>query len=253
MGDLLRCMKSDFYKLRHTWTLWMHLLAPFMGAAVFLAYYAVSGWSASTKVSCYFEAVAIAFPLTVGLICSMVVSQEEQAGNFQELTARTKWKGTAFLSKLLMLVLGALFSIVVAFAVFGMGLQHVLHQQNLPVTCYVQAGAGLFAASVLLYAVHLHLSLKFGKGASIGLGIVGSLISAIMITGLGDATWKAMPWGWGVRFCDYAVLFQKDPAACKMFQGEIHQGIMFMTLEGCIGIMAALIWFCRFEGRKSCE
>ena len=41
--------------------------------------------------------------------------------------------------------------------------------------------------------------MSFGKGASMGLGIAGSLIAALMITGLGDATWKYIPWAWGVR------------------------------------------------------
>ena len=31
-------------------------------------------------------------------------------------------------------------------------------------------------------------------------GIVGSLLSALLVTKLGDFIWKFLPWGWGVRF-----------------------------------------------------
>lgn len=253
MMSLFRSIKADFYKLRHTPVLWIHLLIPFIGAVVFLAYYAISSWSVNTKISAYFETLAIVFPLLIGVICSMVVSQEEQAGNFQELIARTKWRGTAFFSKILVLILGALVSIVIALTVFGMGFQYVLQQQNFPISCYVKVAIGLLVGNLFLYIIHLYLSLKFGKGASIGLGIVGSVISAIMLTGLGDRIWKATPWAWGGSFCDFAVLKQINTSVYNMVQGEVTQGIIIMIIESFIALLLVLFWFCRFEGRKSCE
>lgn len=62
-----------------------------------------------------------------------------------------------------------------------------------------------------IYLIHLFVGMSFGKGASVGLGIAGSLIAALMITGLGDATWKYIPWAWGVRAMDYTVLAWDSP------------------------------------------
>ena len=37
--------------------------------------------------------------------------------------------------------------------------------------------------------LHLFVSFQFGKGASIGLGIVEALLVALLLTGLGDRIW----------------------------------------------------------------
>lgn len=250
---LLRSIKADLYKLRHTLILWIHILIPIIGAVAFLSYYSISGWKASTKVSAYFEALAASFPLLIGLICSMVVSQEEQTGNFQQLLTGSKWRGTALLSKLILLLLGALLSIAIALAVFGIGFGYVLKQKNLSLNCYIQVGAGLLLGNILLYIIHMYLSLKAGKGASISLGIAGSLISAIMLTGLGDRVWKIIPWGFGVRLCDYAVLRQINLAFYNMLKGEIQTGIIVITSMTIIALIGILVWFSSWEGRKSLE
>ncbi len=64
-----------------------------------------------------------------------------------------------------------------------------------------------------IYLIHLFVGMSFGKGASMGLGIAGSLIAALMITGLGDATWKYIPWAWGVRAMDYTLPYYELNAA----------------------------------------
>ncbi|MCS4516480.1 hypothetical protein JTS93_10565 [Clostridium botulinum] len=71
---------------------------------------------------------------------------------------------------------------------------------------YVQEAVVLFVANVLLYILHVLVTLKLGRGASIGLGIAGTLLSALMLTGLGDRVWQWTPWAFGVRFCDYTML-----------------------------------------------
>ena len=250
---LFRSVKADLYKLRRTSVLWIHLLIPFFGAVVFLAYYSFSSWAASEKASAYFQALGIAFPLLIGLICSMVVSQEEQAGNFQQLLTESKWRGTALFSKIILLILGSLFSIAIALTVFEVGFQYVLKENNFAISCYVQVGAGLILGNIILYIFHTYLSLRYGKGASIGVGIVGSLISAIMVTGLGDKIWKVTPWSWGVRFCDYTVLSQTNSAVYNTVQGEVQKGVIIMAIATFAALVMILFWFSFWEGRKSLE
>ncbi|MEG1254655.1 lantibiotic immunity ABC transporter MutG family permease subunit [Clostridium sp.] len=250
---LLRYIKADLYKLRRTSVLWIHILIPFLGAIVFLAYYSFSSWNVSEKASAYFQALGIAFPLLIGLICSMVVSQEEQAGNFQQLLTGSKWRGTTLFSKLILLILGSLFSIAIALAIFGMGFQYVLKQNNFTFNCYVQVGFGLLLGNIILYIFHTFLSLRYGKGASIGGGIVGSLISAIMLTGLGDKIWKVTPWSWAVRFCDYTVLSQTNSDLYNMAQGELKKGVIIMAIATFAALVMILFWFSFWEGRKSLE
>ena len=51
----------------------------------------------------------------------------------------------------------------------------------------------------------------FGKGASIGIGIIGSLISALMLTGLGDGIWQVIPWAYSMRLSSYFILLLCQP------------------------------------------
>ena len=48
----------------------------------------------------------------------------------------------------------------------------------------------LWGSSVPLYLWKLILAFQFGKGVTIGAGIISGLISALMLTGLGDYVWK---------------------------------------------------------------
>ncbi|MFD3157894.1 lantibiotic immunity ABC transporter MutG family permease subunit [Haloimpatiens sp. FM7330] len=251
--DLIRSIKADFCKLRHTSVLWIHILIPLIGAGVFLGYYSFSPWSAISKIKGYFEVLALVFPLLIGVICSMVISQEEQAGNFQEILTGTTWRGTTFLSKLILLIFGAIFSISIALIVFVVGFHYILDQGNFSISIYVHEAFALLLGNIFLYILHIYLSLRFGKGASIGLGIVGVTISALMLTGLGDEIWKITPWAWGCRLSDYAILNQIDPSIYNMLQGEIHQGIINAIVATIIALILSLFWFSRWEGRKSYE
>lgn len=248
MIDLLRCIKSDFYKLRHTSILWIHLLLPLAGAFIFLAYYSISSWDLTKKISTYLEALAIIFPLLIGLISGIVIEQEQQAGNFQTLISSTKLKCITYLSKLILLLLLGSFSISLAVGIFALGFQTV------PRLFYLKAAGVLVIGDIFLYILHVFISLQFGKGSSTGLGIVGSLISSLMLTGLGDNMWHWTPWAWGGRFCDYIVLeftYHSTNSYVVQVAFDMQKGLFIMLFAICISFFLSLIWFMQWEGRKS--
>ncbi|MBW9151235.1 lantibiotic immunity ABC transporter MutG family permease subunit [Clostridium estertheticum] len=248
MIALLRCIKSDFYKLRHTSIPWIHLLIPLAGAIMFLAYYRVSSWDTVKKITGYLETLAIAFPLLIGIISGIVIEQEEQAGNFQTLLCNTKSKNTTYLSKLIVLLLLGSFSIILAVGIFALGFQ------TMPNIFYLKAAGALVIGNVFLYILHVFISLQFGKGASTGLGIAESLISALMITGLGDGVWRFIPSAWSVRFCDYIVFkftYHSVNSYATQAALDTKQGLFIMLFALCITFAISLFWFKKWEGRKS--
>jgi len=111
----------------------------------------------------------------------------------------------------------------------------------------------LVTGNIFLYILHVFVSLQFGKGASTGLGVAGSLISALMQTGLGDKVWHFIPWAWGVRFCDYLVYELLYPSAGAGVAVDIKQGVYIMLFTICIIFIASLFWFKKWEGRRSYE
>lgn len=222
----------------------IHLLLPLGIAVAFLAYYTVSPWKPDNKISAYFELIGISFPLVISLVCSKAIEQEGQAGSFQNLLCGVKSRAVIWFSKLTVLFLLGICSIVLAIAVFAVRFQYA------PPSVYAKAAALLIAGSLFLYILHLFVSLKSGRGASIGLGIVESLLSSLALTGLGDHIWYFLPCTWSARFTDSLVFTWLNPA--KNFgPAEIQKGLLFAVPATIIALVLVLLWFQNWEGRKT--
>ena len=79
--------------------------------------------------------------------------------------------------------------------------------------------------SVPLYLWQLILAFQFGKGVSIGAGIISGLISALMLTGLGDYVWKYVFVCWTGRV-PYTYL--------QSVLGETSVGEWLSFIPGCL-------------------
>ena len=242
---LLRCIKSDFYKLKHTFILWLHLIIPMAVVLMFWGYYASVGVPSISKVNGYIETLAIAFPFMIGLMASMVIEQEEQAGDFQVLLCSIKSKVITYLSKLILLFLLGSVSIALAVGTFA------LVYKTVPPIFYLKVVVALLIGNLFLYILHIFISLQFGMGASVGLGVAESLVSALMITGLGNGRWQWIPCAWGVRFCDYITIKIADPSLFAFASSEMHKGFLVLIPVTCLSLLASLFWFKNWEGRKS--
>ena len=246
MPTLIRCIRSDFQKFRHTSMLWIHILIPLTVSALFIGYYSVSPWNTATKISGYFEMIGVSLPVSIGLICGKAIDQEGQAGNFQTMLCAMKSRAAMYTSKfIVMFLLGAL-SIFLAVGVFAVGFQ-----VGAPIL-YMKAAGLLIAGSVFLYLLHLFLSFRYGKGVSAGLGIMEALISALSLTGLGDGKWYYIPCAWSARLCDTMVSDWIYPASGMAFQ-EIGKCLIIAVPAAIAAFLFSLIWFQNWEGRNFYE
>lgn len=242
---LYKNVKSDLIKFKRTPILYIHILIPIIGASLFLLYYSVSSWNNATKVASYFQTLAIVFPLLIGIITGIIVEQEEQAGNFQNMFIILKRKIISYCSKLLVLLLLSMFSIIIATFTFAFVFK------NYSLEFYTKLVLSLFIGNIFLYILHLFISFKFGKGASIGLGIAGVLIAALMETGLGDGIWEYIPWAWAVRFSGFSILMELNQLDLNNILPMVSKGIVVLITSVFIGLTFSICWFNRWEGRKS--
>ncbi len=202
------------------------------------------------------EAIAVALPLLIGVLCGMTASLEEQAGKFQVLLGSTSPKVIAYMSKMLMLLLMGLCSIGLALFIYIVGLRYILKVSDLSYDIFIMGGASLVAGSVVMYCIYFFISYMFGMGASVLIGGAGLLMTALMNTGLGDAIWKFNPWAWGIRLSGLnGVLHFKEvnKEDYPLFMHEINSGVMIMVFGIICTIIASLIWFSKWEGRKTFE
>ncbi|SCN25026.1 lantibiotic protection ABC transporter permease subunit, MutG family [Clostridium sp. N3C] len=244
MHTFIRCIRSDFYKFKHTSMLWIHILIPLITAILFITYYSESPWNVDAKISGYLEVIGVGFPLIIGLITAKTVDQEGEAGNFQNMLCGAKSPVALYVSKLIVLLLLGTLSIIIAIGIFALGFK------AMPAIIYIKAGALLISGSVFVYILHLFVSLKYGRGSSIGLGIVESLISALALTGFGDGKWYYIPCTWSSRLCDSLVFTWLNPAMSFGYE-EIQKCLIVAASATLAAFILSLFWFKRWEGRKS--
>ena len=247
MTEYFRCLKSDFYKLRRCAFFPAHLLFSLCGAALMLIYAGISGSSDSNKLAAFAQIHAIAYPFVVSIVCQIAADQEMRAGHFQNLLTRTsRMKG--ILSKLTWLFLAGLAAVVISAMLFCSLFPFVTGTQT-PAGFFLAIPLVLWASNLFLYGLHLFLAIRFGRNLGISVGAVGSLLSALMQTGLGAGIWHEIPYGWSVRFSESAVagLFHL-PAAN---QSDLQAGILYGTVISCVIIIGCIVWFSRYSGAQT--
>ena len=247
MAAVAHCIKAEFVKCRHSALLYFHILVPFLGAVVFAGYFRISGWDIQTNISAFLEVLAAAFPFLIGIVVGMVVQFENQAGHWQLMLGTIPSRPAAYIGKLSFLMLGA-----VGAAALALGCFAAIYREA-PFILYLKAWVLLVLAVFPLYLIHMFVGMRFGKGASMGLGIAGSLVAALMVTGLGDAVWKYNPWAFGVRFMDYTVLSWSNPDVFHLVSHDFIIGIVIALLFSLLLFVFSIIWFRSWEGSRDAD
>lgn len=245
MESLWNVMRADLLKLKNTPFVYIHILVPVIGALLILLYYSVSSWTIELKTAVFFQAIAISFPLLIGIISGIVTEQEEQAGKFTNILSIGKSKPLFYCSKLIILLLFSFISIILAIGLFGIAFRHF------SVFLYMKICFVLFSGNIFLYIFHLFLSFRFGKGASVIIGIVGMLITTLMVTGLGDTIWYFVPWAWAIRFCDIFMLFELQSVEPANFYYQTIYCIAIFSVTIILTFISSILWFNNWEGKNS--
>ncbi|MBD5526067.1 MAG: lantibiotic immunity ABC transporter MutG family permease subunit [Lachnospiraceae bacterium] len=249
MHNLLRYIKADYMKTKHTPLRLAHLVIPCVMAVVFLTYYAVTPWNAYGKVQAYFQIIGLGYPFLIGTFCAIVAEQESYAGTYQMMLAVTDRK-SAFISKPLLLIVFGTFSVALAAVLFGTGYYFVLKQHAVRYSFYWIAALAMVGGSIFLYIWHMFLALRFNKGISVGLGIAESLLSAVLLTGLGDSVWILFPAAWASRLvCTLMPAYSTEQLPVVDCGREMWIcGAVTMT-----EILLYVVWSCRWEGMRGNE
>ena len=246
MIELFRYVKSDFFKLRKSSFFWMHILFPVFGVGLVLLYAIFSSVSDINKIAVFFQIFAIAYPFVISIVCEIAVEQEIKAGHCQNiLVLRSKTK--AILSKYLLLITFGLFAVIFSLLLLIVLLPMTGTQLTLTFPSILLPTITLWSSNILLYAFHLILAFRFGRTACISVGAVGSLLAALLQTGLGTGLWFVLPYGFGVRLTDYALQFalQVSPT----ISAELKLGIGMCGGFSVLFIMILLVWFSRYGGQ----
>lgn len=250
MKALPGLLRADLLKMRRTPFLLIHLLTPLLGAGLFLAYYSISAASEAGKVIAFMQAIACAYPTVIGLVCAMAAEQEAVAGRFQGMLGLPAGRTTTFFSKLLLLLGFSLGAVLLVFVLFSLGFAGMLGQDRHGIPFYITGSVILFASNIVLYLLHFAVSLRFGRGLSIGIGITGSLLAALMLTGLGDILWPFIPFAWGGRFLSLLEI-QHSGGLPSFAETRLATGVSICIGATIAAGLLSMLWFYKWEGRSA--
>lgn len=246
---MLGLIKSDFLKMKHTSYYLIHILIPILGAVMVLAYCKSSIVAAEGKVEGYFEVLSIVFPALIGIITSSVIKQEQLAGNYKEMIGSEYGRMRTLISKIIMVLTSGLMSLSLAIGLFAIGFKFILKENVLDIKFYIAEIFIIFICMIFTYIFHLLLSIEFGSGASITVGIFETLVAALMMTGLGEGVWHFVPCSWGARGSAYYMYSLINRDSLYKISSNINISIINVVAFTAIISVITFIRFKFYEGK----
>ncbi len=239
---------ADWIKMKKTPVTTAHILIPVVMSGLFLAYYAVSGWSEATKITAFFQAMGVGYPVLIGIFAASTAEQEQNAGECQNLLTLCS-KRMALVSKVLVFLMFGLFAVMLTVLLFGAGFK-LMTDGKVNMDVYISVGLIMWCSAIPLYIWQMFLAFRFGKAAAVGAGIIFGLISALMLTDMGMVIWKYVPAAWTARIPDtFLSAVFGDVSAF----GEMQRVIPVYCIFTVLSMLYYVIWASRWEGYRISE
>lgn len=244
MKTIVRNVKSDFIKMKHTSILWIHIMIPILGALMFLGYFALyRNVKDEVKVSFVTEILVCVYPIIIGVIVGMMLLLEEKAGHFKEMLAVSTSRKVPVLSKLILSVLMGAFSVFLTYGLLAAGCQIFHLLEVVPVVFFLKICIQIIMGNIILYLFHIFLSIRFGLGCSIFVGVFEGLLTVLFSNIDVSNLWSFIPSIWGIKLTQ------------QLLQGGNINGTSIFTMAVIFAavLIIILMWFSRWEGRKYYE
>lgn len=245
MKELSNYIKSDLFKLWHSWFFITHII--FLAMAVFITQISKLLYKNSNEgmLLTFFQLLGVALPFAVSIVTYILVDQETRTScsqNILILSSRLK----VIISKIIILITSGLITISI-----GTVLMNMLNSIGIITGWSFGAIFILWGTSIWLYVIYTFLAFRFGKNACISLGVVGSLLAVLLRTGLGQGVWHLIPFGWGANIVEIFIFSNFSKDRINQVSIDTHSGLVFVVTV--ISIIFLFIWFRRYDGRTTAD
>lgn len=241
---MIGIIKSEFYRIRHTSLIWIHLIVPVLYTLMYLFLAKTTGLRNYPKddiIKTFLVLLSAAFPIIIGAITAKVSDLEMKAGGFKVILSETKSRKKAYISKLIVLLIGGFFSTIIAICLFA------LLFQNQSMIDYLVEALLIFVGTIGIYIINLWVSIAIGPGASIGLGFVGALLAGLSLTGLFDSIWYYIPYTWPSRL-SLTYIIGNDLNRILTKEEFIKWAIIAIPVI-IVLLILSLMWFKKRDGK----
>lgn len=244
----MRLVRLEFYKMRHTIFFWLHLFVPAFGILMFLCYYGVSPHEWESELSGYIAVLTTAFPFVISIVCHKCVSLEEGNHFLVFLGAAVK-RRNAFLSKWFVCFVMGLLGTALAVGGFMAGYSLFLRRARFDAGLCLNMILIMWLCSMGLYFLHVFLNLWKPGSVSVCVGAAESIVSALMLTGLGDGLWQFLPCAYAGHWEEYYFRYYLEGS---LAEAPILLKRLFFINAGvtAVIILFTLVGFRFYEGRQ---
>lgn len=250
MMEMFCYIRSEFYKQRHSLFFIVHILIPICGVIVILLISNFAAVSSINKLITFIQIAAMAYPIIISIVCEVVVEQEMMAGACQNiLSLPSRYK--VVISKLFLLIVMGLFAILLSTIFFTVFLSVFDKTFEIAISKVIFPSVVMWLSNIPLYIIHLILAFKFGKNVCVSVGAIGSLISALMQTGLGTGIWYVCPYGLGIRLSELALTYSLHLETGVTT--EIGFGIQNSIVMTGILFVVLIAWFSHYGGKRAVD
>ncbi|KOC31706.1 lantibiotic immunity ABC transporter MutG family permease subunit [Clostridium botulinum] len=264
----LRSLKANFMKTKRTPFRYIILLVPILFSLLFVSYISVykRDYTFQLKVyEIYFGVVSLTLPLISAILIGLNIMGEESSGEFRGLLMTPISRSTIYLSKLFMIILVTIIDMFVSLFILLIGMKFLYPLGTIQYGVFLTGTILTILGCLFLYGLYIIISLKFGIGATIAVGVGGSIIGALLQTGLGDTIWPFVPFAWSGRISTVPIYKLSNFIKYQHLENQSNiQEILNTTFKQymCLGVPIAIIsfiiicvigvlWFNKWEGRKA--
>ena len=241
-------LKTDWYKFLKSKIIISHIVIPIIGLILMLTYFKLESWSEVEEVSGYIEIISTSFPLIISILITMVYEQEEEAGSQYFLSTPNK-RYIPHISKLFLIFFFGIIATMISMLGFGLSF-NIMGKDNFSMMFYFILAVIIFTSNIPLYILHYLLVFSFGKGTCMGIGIIGSLVAALMATGIGDGLWYILPWGYSTGLSLYFFKYEITNDLSLMLHSEVKLAIISVITVIVVSITLLRILSVYWEGKK---
>ena len=238
--------RAENLKLKRSFLLYLHVIVLFLYPIMMALY--LGGRkriiSPDRIITVYFDILALATPIIISIVISLVYDREEKAGHFKNWLSESIEK-----QRLIQLQLDYYYFLyiieIVGMSLIFYGFIFAFYQVN-TISClkFLLTVLGFALLGFCQYEIAELFALKWGTGGCLILGFFGTVITFLGPTVLLDWIWPILPWAWQIRLNT----FWQNGISDSLIKITLAEYLLPLILTNII-IRLALRYFKKWQGK----